>query len=178
MDSWQSRFAPAAVGPLLAALMLVSSAGAQTANTCVDCHSALDAPLKVTQDQFAQDIHFHKGLTCASCHGGDPTKSDMDAMSKAAGFRGKPDRKAIPALCGKCHSDAALMRQYNPSLRTDQLSQYQTSVHGRLLAKARLLSASIATGCIACGRPATRVPVSTPPTWHKCVPAVTRTRRI
>lgn len=135
MDSWRNKFVTGAGGISLFALLLLSSAGAQTPNTCVDCHSSLDAPLKITQEQFAQDIHFQKGLSCASCHGGDPTKSDMDAMSKAAGFRGKPDRKSIPALCGKCHSDAALMRQYNPSLRTDQLSQYQSSVHGKLLAK-------------------------------------------
>jgi hypothetical protein len=134
MDSWRNKLG-IVIGALLAGLALVGSAAAQAPNTCLDCHSALDAPLKVTQDQFAQDIHFQKGLSCASCHGGDPTKSDMDAMSKAAGFRGKPERKAIPALCGKCHSDAAFMRQYNPSLRTDQLSQYQTSVHGKLLAK-------------------------------------------
>jgi Cytochrome c3 len=135
MDSWRNKFMIGAGGISITALLLLSSAGAQTPNTCVDCHSALDAPLKITQEQFAQDIHFQKGLSCASCHGGDPTRSDMDAMSKAAGFRGRPDRKSIPALCGKCHSAVALMRQYNPSLRTDQLSQYQTSVHGKLLAK-------------------------------------------
>ena len=43
-------------------------------------------------------------------------------MSKAAGFRGKIERKDVPALCGRCHSDAAYMRQYNPSLRTDQFA--------------------------------------------------------
>ena len=59
----------------------------------------------------------------------------MDAMSKAAGFRGKIERSQIPALCGGCHSDGAFMRKYNPSLRTDQLSQYKTSVHGKLFAK-------------------------------------------
>ena len=56
-------------------------------------------------------------------------------MSKSAGFRGKITRGQIPALCGSCHADAAFMRKYNPSLRTDQLSQYVTSVHGKLLAK-------------------------------------------
>jgi len=95
----------------------------------------LDQPLQVKAEQFAQDIHSQKGLTCASCHGGDPTKADMDAMSKAAGFRGKIERSQIPELCGRCHSDAAFMRQYNPSLRTDQLAQYKTSVHGQRLAK-------------------------------------------
>lgn len=108
---------------------------AQAGGTCVDCHSALDPPLQVTQEQFAHDIHAQKGLTCASCHGGDPTRADMDAMSKAAGFRGKIERKQVPELCGRCHSDGAFMRKYNPSLRTDQLSQYKTSVHGKLFAK-------------------------------------------
>jgi hypothetical protein len=59
----------------------------------------------------------------------------MDAMSKSAGFRGKIERRQIPEFCGRCHSDATYMRQYNPSLRTDQLSQYKTSVHGKLFAK-------------------------------------------
>lgn len=120
---------------LLASLCLAGLARAQEANHCVDCHSALDAPLQVTSEQFSHDIHAQKGLTCASCHGGDPTKTDMDAMSKSAGFRGKVTRSQIPSLCGRCHSDAAYMRKYNPSLRTDQFSQYGTSVHGKLFAK-------------------------------------------
>ncbi len=101
-------------------------------STCVDCHSALDANLKVTGEQYAQDIHAQKGLTCAACHGGDPTS--MEAMDKKKGFKGHIDRKQVPELCAKCHSDGAYMRQYNPSLRTDQLAQYKTSVHGKRLA--------------------------------------------
>jgi hypothetical protein len=119
----------------LATLLLGAVASAQAPNTCLDCHSALDPPFKVTAEQFSQDIHAQKGLTCASCHGGDPSKDDQDAMSKQAGFRGKIERKDVPALCGRCHSDGAYMRQYNPSLRTDQFAQYLTSVHGKLRAK-------------------------------------------
>jgi len=120
---------------LLAILAWAGVADAQTQNSCLDCHGALDPPLQVTEQQFASDIHFQKGLTCANCHGGDPTKADMDAMSKAAGFRGKIERKDAPELCGRCHSDGTFMRKYNPSLRTDQLAQYKTSVHGQLFAK-------------------------------------------
>ena len=116
-------------------LLLGASAWAQTPNSCVDCHSFLEPPLKVTAEQFAADIHAQKGLTCASCHGGDPTKDDDQAMSKAAGFRGKIQRAQIPQLCASCHSDAAFMHKFNPSLRTDQLAQYKTSVHGQRLAK-------------------------------------------
>lgn len=113
--------------------VLVPQCPGQTKNTCLDCHSVLDAPLKVTAEEFAANIHAQKGLTCASCHGGD-SSSDDNAMSPKAGFRGKIDRKKIPELCGKCHSDAAYIRQYNPLLRIDQLSQYRTSVHGKRLA--------------------------------------------
>jgi Cytochrome c3/Doubled CXXCH motif (Paired_CXXCH_1) len=133
MDTWRNKRVH-----FPAVLLLLASAGmagAQTENTCLDCHSALDPPYQVTAEHFAQDIHSQKGLTCASCHGGDPSKPDESAMSKAAGFRGKIERKDVPALCGRCHSDAAYMRQYNPSLRTDQYSQYLTSMHGKLRAK-------------------------------------------
>jgi hypothetical protein len=122
---------------LLAAafLLMAASAWAQAPNTCLDCHSALEPPQQVTAEHFAADIHAQKGLTCASCHGGDPTKDDDQAMSKAAGFRGHIKRSQIPELCASCHSDATYMHKFNPSLRTDQLAQYKTSVHGQRLAK-------------------------------------------
>ena len=120
---------------------------AQTKNSCLDCHSALPDSLGVSQEKFSQDIHSQKGLTCASCHGGDPTSDDPDkAMSRKAGWKGKIDRKQIPQLCGSCHSNPAYIRQYNPSLRTDQLDQYHTSVHGKRLA-AGDTKAAVCTDC-------------------------------
>jgi Cytochrome c3 len=134
MDTWlNNRLRQSFLLSLTILSICVAGARAQTPSTCLDCHGALDPPLQVTPAQFSQDIHSQKGLTCASCHGGDPTKADMDAMSKAAGFRGKIQRSQIPELCGHCHSDGAFMRKYNPSLRTDQLAQYKTSVHGKRL---------------------------------------------
>ena len=135
MDTWRNKKRLRGLWLALAMFFFAGTVDAQTTNTCLDCHAALDPPLQVTAEQFAHDIHAQKGLNCASCHGGDPTKADMDAMSKTAGFRGKILRSQIPELCGRCHSDGAFMRQYNPSLRTDQLSQYKTSVHGKRLAQ-------------------------------------------
>src|SRR5215472_2959172 len=77
-------------------LVTVCFGHSQTANSCLDCHSALPDTLGVTQEKFSQDIHAQKGLTCASCHGGDPTSDDPDkAMSRKAGWKGKIDRKQI-----------------------------------------------------------------------------------
>ena len=107
----------------------------QAVNSCLDCHSAQAGRLEVTPEKFSQDIHAQKGLTCTSCHGGDSSSYDPTvAMSRKAGWKGKIDRKQIPQLCGSCHSNPALMRTYNPSLRTDQLDQYHTSIHGKRLA--------------------------------------------
>jgi predicted CXXCH cytochrome family protein len=127
------RLFSGALGAFL--LLSVAVASGQSKNSCLDCHSTLPEPLGVTQEKFSQDIHAQKGLTCISCHGGDPTSDDADkAMSSKAGWKGKIERKQIPQLCGSCHSDPNYIRQFNPSLRTDQLSQYQTSVHGKRLA--------------------------------------------
>ena len=120
-------------GFALAIFFAVSlTALAQAPNTCLDCHSVLDAPLTVNAESFSASIHAQKGITCVNCHGGDPASAD-NAMDKKTGFKGKITRQQVPELCGKCHSDTAYMRQYNPSLRTDQLAQYRTSVHGKKL---------------------------------------------
>ena len=125
----------------LAALLLLllgsgfpASAQSPPKNSCLDCHATLDPPLRVLPEEFSQDIHAQKGLNCSACHGGDPSNDDMTvAMSPAAHFRGKIERRQIPELCAGCHSDNSYMRQFNPSLRTDQLAQYKTSVHGKRL---------------------------------------------
>jgi len=139
MATLRNKLGPycAAWSMVLAGIVIlgVCPAYGQIKNSCLDCHSALPDPLEVSQEKFTQDIHSQKGLTCASCHGGDATSDDPDkAMSRKAGWKGKIDRKHIPELCGTCHSDPAYIRQFNPSLRTDQLGQYRTSVHGRRLA--------------------------------------------
>src|SRR5271169_5329316 len=98
MDTWQNKRLAGALFLLLLTSVCGSTASAQAQNTCLVCHGSLDPPLQVTEEQFARDIHAQKGFTCAGCHGGDPTQMSMDAMSKAAGFRGKVQRGQIPEL--------------------------------------------------------------------------------
>jgi len=129
------------------AMLAAPSAAAQTPNTCVDCHALLDPPLGVAEDAWKTDIHAQKGLTCASCHGGDPTTDDDRSMSKAAGFRGKMNRQQIVEMCASCHSDPAKMRAFNPSLRTDQLNLYKASVHGKQLFTKNDKNVAICTDC-------------------------------
>jgi predicted CXXCH cytochrome family protein len=110
----------------------------QAANTssCVTCHAALDGTLAQPAQLIKDDVHTKNGLSCASCHGGDPTSMDMTvAMSSSKGFLGEIERRAIPELCGRCHSDATFIHKFRPQQRVDQLALYRTSVHGKRLAQ-------------------------------------------
>ena len=121
----------------LAAAARADSPGTPASIGCVECHLALeDSRMTPPAKAFSDDVHARAGLTCAACHGGDPKSQDQEvAHDPRKGFRGKPTPLQIPALCGDCHADAARMRQFNPTLRVDQLSEYRTSGHGKKLLK-------------------------------------------
>ena len=135
----------AAILFLLAPNVLLAQGTVQ--NSCLDCHSALDGDQQRPALLIKNDVHTANGLTCADCHGGDRTTSDMsEAMNPAKGFIGKPARTAIPKLCARCHSNPDFMRKFRPQQRVDQFELYQTSVHGQRLASG---DQNVAT-CIDC----------------------------
>ena len=72
-------------------------------NTCMTCHIEAGSTEAMN---FRNDVHFQNGLTCADCHGGDPTADDMEkAMDPKKGFVGKIKPNDIPVVCGTCHGD-------------------------------------------------------------------------
>ncbi|TPW22082.1 MAG: hypothetical protein FD126_26 [Elusimicrobia bacterium] len=115
----------------MSALLVLLMAVGAAADTCVKCHATLEDKHAAIIKSFPRDIHKEKGLSCASCHGGDATKEDMgESMDPAKGFVGVPAPAEMAQFCGKCHSDPNFMRRYNPSLPTDQAAKYATSNHG------------------------------------------------
>lgn len=120
------------------------------AESCVACHLETgDERLMKPVQAFDGDIHKAKGFGCIACHGGDAKAAGMEAMDPAKGYIGKPDHRQVVQVCGRCHSDARFMKQYNPSLRVDQVTEYATSVHGRRLRQ--LNDPKVAT-CASCHR--------------------------
>ncbi len=133
--------------PALASMPAPTKAQESPVDYCSNCHSALDERLSAPVTAFASDIHSQRGLTCVSCHGGDATVAGLDAMDPAKGFVGNPRAQRTPEFCGRCHSDAEFMRQYNPSVRVDQVAEYTTSVHGRRLAELGDTAVAVCTSC-------------------------------
>jgi predicted CXXCH cytochrome family protein len=120
---------------LIATVAVCSSVSAQQKSSCIECHIKLEDPrLSAPAKLFDNDIHRGRGLSCNDCHGGDPNADTKEAAKDPRkGYLGKPKTLDIPAYCGKCHSDANLMKRFNPGLRVDQEKEYYTSVHGKLL---------------------------------------------
>jgi len=103
----------------------------QVVNKCMTCHLE-DVEESNTEPAhlFSQDIHFVKGITCAGCHGGDPTTDDDEvAMSKEKGYIGIPTKAERYKVCIKCHSDAKKMKALGSNIPTDQFEQLKGSIH-------------------------------------------------
>ncbi|MEW6128795.1 MAG: cytochrome c3 family protein [Acidobacteriota bacterium] len=101
-------------------------------NSCVECHTQMGEALAHPVEAMQKDVHAEHNLSCADCHGGDPTQFAPElAMNPRKGFIAKPKPKEMAAFCGKCHSDAEFMKKFNPTMRVDQEHEYATSVHGK-----------------------------------------------
>ena len=139
---------------------------------CIVCHQELEI---LPEGYEIYDVHLRNGLSCAGCHGGDPSSDDEDiAMSLENGFIGVPSREDIPTFCGKCHSNPEFMRDFHPGLATDQVSQYFTSVHGKKFLSgdkkvAICINCHTTHGILASNDPRSSVyPLNVPQTCRKC----------
>lgn len=123
-------------------------------SSCISCHLSNDfvSDTTIASIFIGADAHFHAGLDCSDCHGGDPTlgfeEGDPDlAMNPAKGFKPPPSRAATPGFCARCHSDIEYMKKFNPKLPTDQLTLYKTSVHGKMLFQKNDGKVAVCTNC-------------------------------
>jgi predicted CXXCH cytochrome family protein len=119
----------------LAACLLTAFAVPVLAGTdqCMLCHASQGDKASAA---FRNDVHHDHGVTCAGCHGGDPSTDDMEkAMDASKGFRGVMKGDDISRACAGCHSDSAKMASLGAKVPTGQWEKLQASVHGKLVGK-------------------------------------------
>jgi Cytochrome c3 len=119
-------------------------------NNCILCHSdsanqSADDLFSIASDsrpaaahmnlkEVVEDVHFRRGVSCAGCHGGDPTADLGHAHVKEWPEKDRDKNRAwVVQFCARCHSDPAVMHEFNPALPTDQLAKFMDSPHGRTL---------------------------------------------
>ncbi len=106
-------------------LLLISLTVAPPPQQCGLCHPDVRVLHQAS-------VHSDELVVCTDCHGGDGEAIDV-AKAHRGNFRGAIPRKDIPKLCASCHANSEKMRPYN--LPTDQYALYETSQHGRQLAR-------------------------------------------
>jgi predicted CXXCH cytochrome family protein len=101
---------------------------------CASCHADVARMrfFNIPSDQYAiyqtsqHGIRLAKGddraAVCTDCHGVHEIRPTDDPKSSVF-------RRNIPATCGKCHSDPALLKRYG--LKSDPVADYNASVHGK-----------------------------------------------
>lgn len=133
--------------------MLVAPSRGRIPDLCGRCHSNLvfmrryNPDIRVDQvDAYRTSRHgqllFREGdesvATCVDCHSSHailPPEEESSTVYPAN----------IPELCGSCHADAEHMAPYE--VATDQLSEYQASVHWTAVAEGGDLSAPVCNDC-------------------------------
>lgn len=117
---------------MICAIASISYAGEKQMDKCLSCHTDIGSD---EASAYASDVHYRAGVTCADCHGGDPTVDDQDAaMNASKGYIGVPKPGAIPQICGKCHGSVNSRFKAGYHLN-DVLDDYLSSVHERALSQ-------------------------------------------
>lgn len=95
-------------------IMGLSKAPAADKDSCLDCHKdeAFRVQNKMLYDYFQNwkdSIHDLAGVTCADCHGGNPSKEDIKSAHKGnfspLSSAERASYKLIPDRCGACHEE-------------------------------------------------------------------------
>jgi hypothetical protein len=103
---------------------------------CIDCHKddKFQVQNKIVYDYYnnwKDSIHDLSGVTCTDCHGGDPTKADIETAHKDnfSSFteRDKESFKKIPQICGRCHE--AVLKNFVDSKHYKAVLQEGTGPH-------------------------------------------------
>ena len=119
-------------------------------NNCILCHSdsanqsaeelfslasnSGTSPSHMNLKEIVEDVHFRRGVSCAGCHGGDPTADLGHAHVKEWPEKDRQKNRAwVVQFCARCHSNPAMMHDFNPALPTDQLTKFKDSPHGHRL---------------------------------------------
>lgn len=141
---------------VLAVAIPAASADEIPATSCTLCHGdadLFDEDHLAIVEGVADDVHATVGLSCHDCHGGNPSveladdpAAAMDESDAANPYVGVPERPAIAAFCGRCHSDPSYMKRFKPDARVDQEQEYRTSHHGQALARGDTAAAT----CVDC----------------------------
>lgn len=83
--------------------------GEEAPDSCVSCHRNVEGVFYLEHNfsDWEKSVHSKAGVSCASCHGGDPSQKDKKAAHRkviSSTDKNSPVYfTAVPETCGACH---------------------------------------------------------------------------
>ena len=147
--------------PVLAFAAFGVAASAQ--EPCIDCHAAqeLDEAAEVHLRQFRDSAHASAGVSCADCHGGNPsTFVELRAhkgVLNSARHDSPTNHWNLPETCGRCHGAEyrALRQSAHHALFERKVHAAPTcrTCHGSLAAQSLGVEGGLQARCSRCHGP-------------------------
>lgn len=129
-------------------LLCHSDSASHSADTLFTLTPAAGVPSHMNLKEVVQDVHFQRGVSCAGCHGGDPTAElGHDHVKEWPEKDRDKNRAWVVEFCARCHSDPKIMHEFNQALPTDQLAKFKESPHGHRLLE---MHDDRAPSCVSC----------------------------
>lgn len=128
-------------------------------NHCVECHSKLTVPFKVTSKYSDWHISTHreKGVGCEKCHGGDATAKDAGkahiGLLPASDPNSPVNTKKLPETCVGCHKgvvEAFVKSKHFQNLKGTGLGPSCNVCHGHMVTETAYLPEQTSKLCASC----------------------------
>ncbi|MBK7599920.1 MAG: hypothetical protein IPJ07_15930 [Acidobacteria bacterium] len=128
-------------------------------NNCVECHSRLMNPLKLTSryGEWHISTHKDKGVSCDKCHGGDPSMKDEKkahtGILPTSNPQSKMNPKNLPETCTTCHQQivaAFVGSKHYQSLKATGLGPSCSTCHQHMVTQVVYSGEDAAKLCASC----------------------------
>ncbi|MDH3733847.1 MAG: hypothetical protein OEU54_09955 [Gemmatimonadota bacterium] len=144
--------AATAIADVAHAGMVATPTRGNTPDMCGRCHANADfmrdydPDIRIDQlERYYTSRHGQRLLegddgvaTCVDCHSAHSIQSSVETTSLTHPLN-------IPSTCGSCHADEEHMSSYG--IATDQLDEYERSIHWKMVAEEGDLSSPVCNDC-------------------------------
>lgn len=128
-------------------------------NNCVECHSRIMNPLKLTSryGEWHISTHKDKGISCDKCHGGDPSIKDEKkahaGMFPSSNPQSRLNPKNLPETCNTCHQKivaAFTESKHYQALKNTGLGPSCSTCHAHMVTQVAYSGEDAAKLCSSC----------------------------
>lgn len=155
-------------------------------NECVNCHSRLTSPIKMSGKyaEWHMSVHKIKGVGCEKCHGGNPGAEDQkkahDGVLPPADANSRVFPKNVPDTCNACHQPFVsnfIESKHYQNLKTVGIGPSCSTCHAHMASEVMYTPEQTSELCASCHNSTNAMMPKRPEIPEKAAEAMTAIRR-